>query len=330
MNTVGKWTTILAVLPVACGTNAATPQLVDARRTYELASRGEAATRTPAKLLEAQQALERAEAVHQDDPGSEEERHFAYLAQRRAELAMAESDWLASQQALGSIAKSEELMTQRGLKNAQDQLRHQTGQIKDLRAKEQQLNNSKAALTGELEAERKARLKAEETARAALQSLNEIAKVKEEANTMTITLSGAVLFTTGKSTLLPIAQDSLKRVAEALKLQSQERSIVVAGHTDSQGSEESNQQLSLARAQAVRDYLVSQGVDANRISAEGRGESQPTADNATAEGRANNRRVEIIVGGGPTAEKDAQPQERTLPKNTGHEPATNRKGPAQH
>jgi outer membrane protein OmpA-like peptidoglycan-associated protein len=76
---------------------------------------------------------------------------------------------------------------------------------------------------------------------------------------------------------------------------------VVEGHTDSQGRVQDNQELSLARAQSVRDYLVSRGIAADRISAHGLGSERPVATNKTAEGRADNRRVEIVVqpsGGG--------------------------------
>jgi outer membrane protein OmpA-like peptidoglycan-associated protein len=83
-------------------------------------------------------------------------------------------------------------------------------------------------------------------------------------------------------------------VAEALKNQADHR-MVVEGHTDSQGTESSNMELSMKRAQSVRDYLVSRGVPTEIISATGLGQSRPVADNHSAEGRANNRRVEIIV-----------------------------------
>jgi len=71
--------------------------------------------------------------------------------------------------------------------------------------------------------------------------------------------------------------------------------VIAVGHTDSVGSDAYNQRLSLARAESVKAYLVSKGVDRQRIRTEGRGESQPVADNATAEGRAKNRRVDIEV-----------------------------------
>jgi len=71
--------------------------------------------------------------------------------------------------------------------------------------------------------------------------------------------------------------------------------MVVEGHTDSQGSDRTNQPLSINRATAVRDYLVSRGVASERITAVGMGSSRPITDNKTAENRANNRRVEIII-----------------------------------
>jgi len=73
--------------------------------------------------------------------------------------------------------------------------------------------------------------------------------------------------------------------------------IIAVGHTDSIGSDAYNQKLSVRRAEAVKAYLVSKGIEKNRIYTEGKGEKQPVADNKTKEGRAKNRRVEIEVVG---------------------------------
>jgi OOP family OmpA-OmpF porin len=73
--------------------------------------------------------------------------------------------------------------------------------------------------------------------------------------------------------------------------------IIAVGHTDSIGSDAYNQKLSVARAEAVKAYLVSKGIEKNRVYTEGKGKKQPVADNKTAEGRAKNRRVEIEVVG---------------------------------
>ena len=73
--------------------------------------------------------------------------------------------------------------------------------------------------------------------------------------------------------------------------------MIAVGHTDWTGSDAYNQKLSVRRAEAVKAYLVSKGIEANRIYTEGKGEKQPAADNRTREGRAKNRRVEIEVVG---------------------------------
>ena len=73
--------------------------------------------------------------------------------------------------------------------------------------------------------------------------------------------------------------------------------IIAVGHTDSVGSDAYNQRLSVRRAEAVKAYLVTKGIERNRVYTEGKGEKQPVADNRTAEGRAKNRRVEIEVVG---------------------------------
>ncbi len=73
--------------------------------------------------------------------------------------------------------------------------------------------------------------------------------------------------------------------------------IIAVGHTDSVGSDAYNQKLSVRRAEAVKAYLVSKGIEKNRVYTEGKGEKQPVADNKTAAGRAKNRRVEVEVVG---------------------------------
>jgi OmpA-OmpF porin, OOP family len=73
--------------------------------------------------------------------------------------------------------------------------------------------------------------------------------------------------------------------------------IIAVGHTDSDGGDAANQKLSVARAEAVKAYLVSKGIEKNRVYTEGKGEKQPVADNKTKEGKAKNRRVEIEVVG---------------------------------
>lgn len=112
---------------------------------------------------------------------------------------------------------------------------------------------------------------------------------------MVITLSGSVLFASAKSELLPAAQLKLNDVANALTREDPLSKIVIEGHTDSQGQPGYNQELSQRRAEAVRTYLVSRGIAADRVTAQGFGPTRSIADNNSPEGRANNRRVEIVV-----------------------------------
>jgi outer membrane protein OmpA-like peptidoglycan-associated protein len=100
---------------------------------------------------------------------------------------------------------------------------------------------------------------------------------------------------------LPTAQAKLNDVAIALTKQDAESKIIIEGHTDSQGEPAYNQDLSQRRAQSVRDYLVSRGMAADRVTAQGFGLTRPIADNTSPEGRANNRRVEIVVQPGTGA-----------------------------
>jgi len=129
----------------------------------------------------------------------------------------------------------------------------------------------------------------------AFAELAALASLKEEERGLVLTLSGSILFRSAESTLLPQAQAKLDQVAKSLLTIRTTRNLIVEGHTDSQGSDADNQSLSQRRADAVRDYLVLRGYPANMIQSRGRSEGSPIADNASAEGRANNRRVEIVI-----------------------------------
>ncbi len=109
-----------------------------------------------------------------------------------------------------------------------------------------------------------------------------------------IGLPSEVLFDFDSATLKPQFRSTLDEMAGILN-QDPRSSVTVIGHTDSTGSEAYNMDLSRRRAQAVTSHLGSRGVDPNRLYAEGRGESEPRASNATEEGRAQNRRVEMII-----------------------------------
>jgi outer membrane protein OmpA-like peptidoglycan-associated protein len=109
---------------------------------------------------------------------------------------------------------------------------------------------------------------------------------------------GGVQFATGTADLSPSAREGLSRFSGVVASYPGLR-FMVEGHTDDTGTVAANNELSLRRAIAVRDYLIRQGVAASSTDVAGLGSSRPVADNATADGRARNRRVEIVVAGGP-------------------------------
>ena len=117
---------------------------------------------------------------------------------------------------------------------------------------------------------------------------------QQTVEVLTVSFKSDYLFATNSAALLPGSQPEIQRVANVLR-QYPETNIQIAGHTDSQGNEVYNQQLSERRAQAVRDALVGMGVNPQRITAIGYGESRPVAGNDTASGRQQNRRVEVRV-----------------------------------
>jgi len=156
-----------------------------------------------------------------------------------------------------------------------------------------------------------------------LQQFNAILATRDTARGLVVNLSD-VLFDTGKYTLKPGTQISLAKVSgilqsyPGLKLQ-------VEGYTDNTGSDMFNQKLSENRADAVRSFLIAQGVSPNNITSTGYGESNPVADNSTSAGRAKNRRVQLVVSGdaigvkesSPVAAVPAQPQPQANPNAMG-------------
>jgi outer membrane protein OmpA-like peptidoglycan-associated protein len=263
---------------LACGTTLPPSELVTARESYARASHGPAAQFKPDELHEAKDALDTAESSFSNNGASPETKDLAYAAGLKSEEAEAD--------ARTTIAQKEKEDT---LKKAQSQT------LDTMRRAKSELAQTKQ----ELASERQKREEAERKAAQAMADLQKIAAVKQESRGMVITLSGEVLFPSGQSSLLPGAMVKLNDVADALTKSSPESKIVVEGHTDAQGKADFNQELSLKRAQSVRDYLVSRGIAGDRVSAQGMGSTRPIASNANPEGRANNRRVEIVVQPAP-------------------------------
>jgi outer membrane protein OmpA-like peptidoglycan-associated protein len=123
---------------------------------------------------------------------------------------------------------------------------------------------------------------------------SEAASVRRDANVLAVTFKSDMLFDSGSAALKSGAYQEINRVAQVL-VQYPETRIRVAGHTDADGSEAFNQDLSVRRAENVRNALVAQGVAASRVNTIGFGETQPIADNNTEAGKQLNRRVVVTI-----------------------------------
>lgn len=147
------------------------------------------------------------------------------------------------------------------------------------------------------EAEREvARLHAEhELSRAELTAtLSRLAKVREEARGVIVTLPGNIYFNVNKADVKAAMQHQLTKIAQALAAVPGQH-LVIEGHTDSDGTSEYNLSLSELRAQSVKQILLDGGIAAERMTIKAYGETQPIADNGTSAGKAQNRRVEIVL-----------------------------------
>ncbi len=271
---------VLAASTVACGSTPPPKELVDARAAYAKALNGPANQVNPAEVHVAKESLDIAEKSFDDDPSAPETRDRAYIALRKAELADAKAGQTLAEQARDQ-AQKDLTATQlaMGVKAQQD-----------LAATRTQLTKTNEQLA----AEKKAREEAERHAKEAMDALAKMATIKQDTRGTVITLNGSVLFASNKSDLLPAAMAALDNVVTAIK-SDPSRNVTINGYTDSQGARAYNMDLSQKRADSVRTYFVTHGIAPETVKAVGYGPDQPIADNGTADGRANNRRVEIVL-----------------------------------
>lgn len=212
----------LALTCVAgCATTKVPAELASARKSYEHAKQGAAASHDPADLHTAKQAIDDAEKSFKEDGDTQTTRDLAYTADRRAKIA----------EARGNAAKSTEEQ-QKTIGQMHSDQSSQLGQATKKLAVQEQAMQDQAA---QIASERAAREAAEKRAAQAQADLAKVASVKQESRGTVITLSGGVLFASGKSELLPAAQLKLNAVADALMQQDPDSKMVVEGHTDSQG-----------------------------------------------------------------------------------------------
>ncbi len=245
---------------------------VQAERAREATAQQVAAEQ---RIVSAQTELDKQEALNTTAKAAAEAELQA--SKKRAAAAQAELD---KQKGLNTTAKA---AAEAELKASKLETAAAQAKLDKLKA----LNAAKAVSDAELKA-------SEARTAAAMAELAAIASLKEDERGLVLTLTGSILFRSAESTLMPAAQAKLDQVTKAL-LTIHPRTLIVEGHTDSQGSNEYNQTLSQRRADAVRNYLVQKGYPSNQIQALGQGEGSPIAKNSSAEGRANNRRVEIVI-----------------------------------
>jgi len=122
----------------------------------------------------------------------------------------------------------------------------------------------------------------------------ENAEVERVGEGIKVTFDSGILFDFDSSALRDEAQRNLREFSESME-DFEDTNILIVGHTDARGSESYNQDLSERRAQSATDYLTRQGITSNRITSVGKGESEPVASNETADGRQQNRRVEVAI-----------------------------------
>jgi outer membrane protein OmpA-like peptidoglycan-associated protein len=213
-------------------------------------------------------ARERTEAENQQRRAEEQQR---LEAERRAR---AEAETAAAQAAAGRAQAEAELAAQRAANDRQAA----QAEIDRARQATEQAERERQQLRSQL-----------------VEQFNRILETRDSARGLIVNMSD-VLFDTAKYTLKPGAREKLAKIS-GIVLAHPGLTLEVEGHTDSVGTDDYNQKLSEQRANSVRDYLISQGVSSNIITAKGFGESSPVATNDNAAGRQQNRRVELVVSG---------------------------------
>jgi len=299
----GSFIAVIFTLSLAsCATTEQPGALQDARNKYEQAKKDERVNQhASVALFEAEKALNRATDAWENDEDEEVVDHLAYIAQQRVEIAQAEAQQRSAQQEVVALGEQREKI------------------LISLREAEAQ------KARGEAEAAKQELQRLE----ASLSQLQ--ANTKQTARGTVVTL-GDVLFPTNQAVLQPGAQRNLIPLAQFLK-EYPERQVVIEGHTDAVGDSTYNEQLSEKRADAVKTFLITQGVDPGRIQARGLGENFPVASNDTSSGRQQNRRVDIVIAnteeGGQSTENPATAPMTPGQTGTQAQPTPGQTPPAQ-
>ena len=286
--TLRRYTTLGAALLTAgllaaCASHAPLPALEQARSTVERTTTNPAVGRyAQLELREARDALARADQAWNKDHDETETKHLAYLAERRAEIA-------------SNAARARELDVQvqsSGSETNRLRLQARTTEAEQATQRAQMAQQQAMGAEQRAKQQQQAAMSAQDRVRALEGELRDLEAQQTERGLL-VTL-GDVLFAFDKAELSAQAGPRMDKLASFLK-QFPERKVLIEGFTESVGNDGYNRSLSERRAQAAGDALVQRGVDRARISARGFGKSHPVASNGSPEGRAMNRRVEIVI-----------------------------------
>lgn len=287
-------TAVAAALLAACATAPVQPDgAAQARyKLTQLQSDPNLATRVPAAMKEADAAVRVAE---QPDVDKNLAAYRVYLADRKVEIARAQAQTsFAEDQRVQLNAQREKARLDARTREA-DTAR---GQVAAARAEGAEQKVAADQARGEADAAHAAAASSEQQT-AELQRQIDVLQAKPTDRGLVVTL-GDVLFMTGRADLQPGATGNLGKLVTFLN-KYPDRTVAIEGYTDSVGSEDYNQRLSERRADSVKSYLARQGIGSIRLSAAGKGKSDPVADNDNASGRQQNRRVEVIISNPPAA-----------------------------
>ena len=261
---------------------AAQAQALDAREQALLAR--EQLAKSQQQLADAQQQAaslqQRAAQAQQDAAAAQQRADAAGLSAEAAESARREADDArARAEALATQAQDARMDAERASAALQTQKTELESKVTQTEAENARLRKERDDLTGQLNT-----------------ALSSVASITQTARGVVVNLPD-ILFDTNKATLKPNAQIAMGKLAGIVSV-FPNINLRVEGHTDSTGTDAINDRLSRERAQSVVSFLQAQGVAASRMASEGYGSRMPVADNSTVEGRAKNRRVEIILAEG--------------------------------